>query len=73
MLALPNGLGKEIVQILQHWMQDVHDQKINGGDVQILERMVGGCKRQMITSSEGGLMKLQQCGDREDREKAGEK
>ena len=42
MLEIPNGPDKEIVQILQHWKeQDVHDQKINVGDVQILERMNG--------------------------------
>ena len=30
MVALPNGLGKEIAQILQHRKQDVRDQKISG-------------------------------------------
>ena len=35
--------------------------------------MVGGCKRQMITLTEDGLMKLQQCGDQAEREEAGKK
>ena len=35
--------------------------------------MVGGCKRQMVALTEDGLMKLQQCGDQEEREKAGKK
>ena len=52
MLEIPNGLDKEIMQILQQWKQDVHDQKINGGNVQILERMVGGYTKQMITLTE---------------------
>ena len=70
---IPNGLGKEIAHILQQWKQDVHDQKINGGNVQILERVVGGCKRQMAILTEDGMMQLQQCGDQAGREKGGKK
>ena len=44
MLAIPNGLDQGIIQILQQWKQDVHDQRINGDNVQIIERMVGGVK-----------------------------
>ena len=56
MLAIPNGPDQGIVQILQQRNQDVHDQKINGDNVQILERMVGGCKNQMTTLTEEGMM-----------------
>ena len=35
--------------------------------------MAGECKRQMITLTEEGLMKLQQCGDQAEREKEGKK
>ena len=70
MLAIPNGLGKEIMRILHQWKQDVHDPKINGGDVQIIERMVGECKRQMVTLAEDGLVKLHRFGDQAEREKA---
>ena len=72
MLAISSGQGKEIVQILQQWKHDVHDQKLSGDNVQILERMVGGRKRQMIALTEDGQMKLHQCGDQAEREKAGE-
>ena len=73
MIAIPNGSDKEIAQILQRRKQDVHDPKINGGNVQILEIMLDECKRQIITLTEDGVVKLQKCGDQAEREKASKK
>ena len=73
MIAIPNGLNKEVTQILQQRKKDVRDQKINAGNVQILERMVGGCKKQMITLTEDGMRKMQKCGDQAECGKAGTK
>ena len=41
-ITIPNGPGKEVTHIIQRRQQDVHEQQINGDDVQILERMVDG-------------------------------
>ena len=45
----------------------------NGDNVQILERLVGECKRQMIILTEEGSTKLQKCGNQAERESAGKK
>ena len=73
MLSLPHGLGEEIAQITQQGKHDIHYQNKIGDDVQILERLVGERKRQMIILAEEGSTKLQQCGDQAEREKDGEK
>ena len=61
MLAIPNGLGQGITQIIQQWEKDEHDQKPNVDNVQIVERMAIGCKNQMVTLTKEGSKKLQQC------------
>ena len=72
-MRIPNELGKEVAGIIQKWKQDAHDQKEleSSGDVQILGQMVGGCRKQLITLTEGGMEQLNQCVDQKEREKAG--
>ena len=72
MLAIPSRLYIEIKQVVQHWNQDGHGQNDNFDNVQIIERMVCGGKKEMIALAEGGLMKLQQCVNQVERQKAGE-
>ena len=69
-IAIPSALDKEATQIIQLRQQDVHEQKIDSDNVQILERMVGGCKNQLIALTEDGMLKLQQRGDQTERERA---
>ena len=68
-LAIPGRLDKEIKKIIIQCKQDEHDKNREVGNVQILERMACGCKNQMITLDEGGLMKSQQSTNQAERQK----
>ena len=60
-LAIPGRLDKEIKKIIIQRKQDERGKNREVCNVQILERMVCGCKNQTIALTEGGLEKLQQC------------
>ena len=68
-LAIPGRLDKEIKKIIIQRKQDERGKNREVCNVQILERMVCGCKNQMITLREGGLVKLQQGVNQAERQK----
>ena len=75
MIEIPNGLGREVAEIIQKRKKDAHGQKEleNKGNVQILERMAGRCKKPPIALTECGMVKFQQCADQEERDRTGRK
>ena len=71
-MTIPALLDKQVVEVIRQWKQDIRDQEANNGNVQILENMVGACKKQLVALSEEGVRKMQQFGNQAEREKAEE-
>ena len=67
--AIPALSDKQVVDIIQQWKLDIHNQDTRNGNVQILESMVGECKNQWITVAKEGVRKLQRRNSQSEQEK----
>ena len=54
-MTIPIGLDRQVVQVIRRRKQDIRDLETNSGSVQILERMVGECRNQLVTLAEDGM------------------
>ena len=71
--ATPARLDQQVIEIIQKWKRDIHEEDTGNGNVQILGDMVGGCKKQLITVAEEGGRKMQRCDNQEEQGEAGRK
>ena len=69
-MAIRGLLDKQVVEIIQQWKHEIHDQDTSNGNVQILESMAGECKNRLITVAEERIRKLQRRNSQEEKEKA---
>ena len=70
-MAIQKGLGKRVVEAIQLWKHDIHTHGANSGNVQILEKMAGACKNQLVTLTGDGAKRLRLCGNQAEKESAG--
>ena len=67
-LAIPTRIENEFTQVIIQCDQGEHGRNGGGDHVQIIERVACVSKVQMITLSENGMKKLQQCTDYAERQ-----